>query len=273
MGKSFNFAWGATLALWRGPLRMCIFPPMTVIAQDILTGPDYPGPAWHREVADDLAPRLTPPSGFPCTFSQNAFRRGLVDFIFVERRDAEGLAQLRADLAAYLADAATWDGQVNTARPLVIAFSPAAVPPGDLASYHAFGWRILQDWHDNDPAPWPEDVSRDPDTPYWSMCFDGMQLFVNMSAPAHVTRKSRNLGRHFLFIVNPRERFDVVAGETPDGARVREVIRARAEAYDGLPHAPVLGKFLKGELEWPQYALPDDNENFPSACPFRPRGK
>ena len=246
---------------------------MALIAQSELARPGHSGADWHGAVLADLAQRLTPPSGFPCTFSQNAFRRELTRFIFVEGDTPADRAATRADLSAYIAEARGWDGQVNTARPLVIAFSPAAVPPGDLASYHAFGWRILQDWHDNDPAPWPEDVSRDPDTPYWSMCFDGMQLFVNMSAPAHVTRKSRNLGRHFLFIVNPRERFDVVAGETPDGARVREVIRARAEAYDGLPHAPVLGKFLKGELEWPQYALPDDNENFPSACPFRPRGK
>ncbi|MEZ5713774.1 MAG: YqcI/YcgG family protein [Paracoccaceae bacterium] len=244
---------------------------MPPIAQSDLAAPGPAGPAWHGEVLQDLAQRLTPPSTFPCTFSQNAFRRGLTQFIFVEEDSAEARAALRADLAAYIAEARDWDGQVNTARPLVVAFSHRAIPPTDLDGYHAFGWRILQDWADNDPAPWPDDVSRDPETPYWSMCFAGMQLFINMSTPAHVTRQSRNLGRHFLFIVNPRERFDVVAGETPEGARVREVIRARAEVYDGLPHAPVLGKFLKGELEWPQYALPDDNESFPTACPLHPR--
>jgi len=78
----------------------------------------------------------------------------------------------------------------------------------------------------------------DPMAPYWSMCFAGMQLFINFSSPAHRQRKSRNLGRHFLFIVNPRERFDIVAGDTPEGNRVRQVIRDRAEAYDGIPHAP-----------------------------------
>jgi N-omega-hydroxy-L-arginine synthase len=103
------------------------------------------------------------------------------------------------------------------------------------------------------------------------MCFAGMQLFVNMSSPAHARRHSRNLGRHLLFIINPRERFDVVAGETPEGARVRQVIRDRAAAYDGMSHAPALGKYLKGQLEWPQYALPDDNETTPAACPFHQR--
>jgi len=245
---------------------------MPLIAQSDLAAPAYAGPDWHRDVLADLAQSLTPPSDFPCTFSQNAFRRGLIRLIFVEGAGPAALTALRADLAAYIAQARRWDGQVNSAHPLVVAFSQAAVPPTDLAGYHAFGWRILQDWHDNDPAPWPDDVARDPAVPFWSMCFDGMQLFVNMSAPAHVRRRSRNLGRHFLFIVNPRERFDVVAGETAEGARVRSVIRARAEAYDGLPHAPVLGKFLKGELEWRQYALPDDNESFPATCPLRPGG-
>ena len=244
---------------------------MSVIAQHTLLSPAYAGPPWHRVVADDLADRLTPPSAFPCTFSQNAFRRGLVDFIFVERRDAAGLATLRADLSAYLTQAATWDGQVNTARPLVIAFSQEAVSADDLDGYHRIGWEVLQDWHDNDPAPWPVGVATDPHAPYWSMCFAGTQIFVNFSAPAHKQRKSRNLGRHFLFIVNPRERFDRVAGDTPEGQRVRQVIRDRAEAYDGIPHAPELGSFQKGEIEWWQYGVSDDNRARTDRCPLKMR--
>ncbi|WP_137702578.1 YqcI/YcgG family protein [Marimonas lutisalis] len=245
---------------------------MALVSQSTLADPSYRGADWHGHVLEDLAQRLTPPSGFPCTFSQNAFRRSLVMFSFVEDTGAQALAAMRADLAEYVALSRQWDGQINTAHPLVMAFSATAVPPTELAGYHAFGWDMIQNWHDHDPAPWPDDVARDPAAPFWSMCFAGMQLFINMSAPAHERRKSRNLGRHFLFIVNPRERFDMVAGETPEGRRVRSVIRARAEAYDGMPHAPVLGKYLKGELEWPQYALPDDNDNFPATCPFRPRG-
>jgi N-omega-hydroxy-L-arginine synthase len=242
---------------------------MSVIAQHTLLSPDYAGPHWHRAVADDLADRLTPPSAFPCTFSQNAFRRELVDFIFVETRNAAGLAALRADLSDYLAQAAAWDGQVNTARPLVIAFSLEAARADDLDGYHRIGWEVLQDWHDNDPAPWPDGVGRDPHAPYWSMCFAGTQIFVNFSAPAHEQRKSRNLGRHFLFIVNPRERFDRVAGDTPEGQRVRKVIRDRAEAYDGIPHAPELGSFQKGEIEWWQYGVTDDNHERTDRCPLK----
>jgi FPC/CPF motif-containing protein YcgG len=244
-----------------------------MITQDRLTAETYPGPAWHREVAADLAARLTPPSDFPCTFSQNAFRRSLVRFIFVEALDAAGRAQLRADLLAYLAEAETWDGTVNTAHPLVVAFSQAAASADTVEGYHALGWDILQDWHDNDPAPWPEGVATDPMAPYWSMCFGGVQLFVNFSSPAHVQRRSRNLGRHFLFIVNPRERFDMVAGATPEGQRVRQVIRDRAAAYDGIPHAPELGSFVKGEIEWWQYGITDDNHDRNDCCPMKMRAE
>ena len=118
---------------------------MALIAQSELARPGHSGADWHGAVLADLAQRLTPPSDFPCTFSQNAFRRELTRFIFVESDTPADRAATRADLSAYIAEARGWDGQVNTARPLVIAFSPAAVPPGDLASYHAFGWRILQD--------------------------------------------------------------------------------------------------------------------------------
>lgn len=244
---------------------------MSVIAQTDLMAASYAGPDWHREVAADLSSRLTPPSDFPCTFSQNAFRRGLVRFIFVETLDAAGRAHLRAGLLDYIAEARAWDGQVNSACPLVIAFSRQAASAESVAGYHALGWEVLQDWHDNDPEPWPEGVADDPMQPYWSMCFGGMQLFVNFSSPVHQRRKSRNLGRHFLFVVNPRERFDVVAGDTPEGRRVREVIRDRAEAYDGEPHAPELGSFVKGEIEWWQYGLSDDNSPRTDRCPLKMR--
>ena len=259
------------MAFWNNGSRKGILPAMAVIAQNDLVSADYPGPSWHRDVANDLADRLTPPSAFPCTFSQNAFRRGLIDFIFVERRDADGLEQLREDLAAYVAAAGQWNGKVNTARPLVVAFSRVAAYADSLEGYHRIGWEILQDWHDNDPAPWPDGVAREPNAPYWSMCFAGTQLFVNFSTPAHVQRKSRNLGRHLLFIVNPRERFDIVAGATPEGQRVRQVIRDRAEAYDGIPHAPELGSFLKGEIEWWQYGVSDDNRERTDHCPLKMR--
>lgn len=242
---------------------------MALISQTDL---DPEGESWQAQVLRDLSVRLTPPSAFPCTFSQNAFRRGLLWFSFVEDMSAESLARCRADLSAYIGDCRAWNGEVNRARPLVIAFSRRAALADTPEGYHAVGWRVLQDWLDNDPAPWPDTVATEPDKPFWSMCYDGMQLFVNMSCPAHRRRQSRNLGDHFALVVNPRERFDIVAGDTPEGNRVRAAIRARCVTYDGMPHAPQLGSYQKGEIEWAQYALGEDNAPPAGRCPLVRRG-
>lgn len=244
---------------------------MALVAQSELARGD--GVAWHGAVYEDLAARLSPPSDFPCTFSQNAFRRGLLQLSFVDAPGAAGFAQGAADLADYVAECRGWDGRVDSAKPLLMVFSGRATAGADtLEAQQALGWQALHDWHRTDPAPWPEGVSTDPEAPFWSFCYAGMQLFVNMSCPAHVHRQSRNLGRHLTLVVNPRERFDVVAGATPEGAKLRAKIRARSALYDGMAHSDLLGSYQKGELEWVQYALPDDNSAEAGRCPFRFRG-
>jgi len=226
---------------------------------------------WRRVALGDLADRLTTPSDFPCTFSQNAFRRELLQFSFVDQTGEDGLAAAMGELGQYVEACQAWDGKVNSARPLLMIFSHDAAGCQTLGQYHDLGWQALQYWHENDPSSWPEDVSVEPESSFWSFCFAGTQLFVNMSAPLHKRRKSRNLGRYFTLVINPRERFDIVAGFTPEGQRVRSKIRARAEVYDGLPHSPLLGSFQKGELEWVQYALAENNEPALTTCPFQQR--
>jgi FPC/CPF motif-containing protein YcgG len=224
--------------------------------------------SWQRNCFEQLAARLTPPSEFPCIFSQNAFGRGLLLFSFVKDVSEQSLKQAAEDLSAYVELSRRWDGKVSTARPLVVAFSREAASANDVASYHDIGWRILQSWHELDREPWPKDVATDPHSPFWTMCYAGMQLFVNMSNPAHVRRRSRNLGDNLLFIVNPRERFDIVAGETPEGRRVRQRIRDRIERYDGLSHSPQLGSYNAGEIEWWQYGVIEENRERTDRCPF-----
>ena len=236
---------------------------MGLISQNTVA--QLPTSDWRRVAHDDIAERLTAPSDFPCTFSQNAFRRELIQYSFVDQADEEGFANAMRDLEGYVADCRTWDGRVDSAKPMLMVFSETCA---SLAEYYALGWSALQHWHEHDPAGWPEDVSTDPTTPYWSFCWGGMQLFVNMSAPLHKMRKSRNLGRYFVLVINPRERFDIVAGNMPEGQKMRAKIRARSEAYDGMPHSPLLGSYQKGELEWVQYALNEDNLA-PELCPFR----
>ncbi|MBA3772851.1 MAG: YqcI/YcgG family protein [Ramlibacter sp.] len=223
---------------------------------------------WHRAVFDDLESRLGGDPDFPCIFSKNAFRKQLLKFVFVETIDTSGIQHLGNGLKDYVEISKTWDGSIDTAYPLVAAFSLNAISSQSVDGYHAFGWQVLQKLHEIDPAPWPEEVSKDPNSHSWSMCFDGMPLFCNMSSPAHRVRRSRNLGGHFILIINPRERFDVVAGDTPGGRSVRSNIRNRIGRYDGTPHSLQLGTYHAGATEWWQYGLVEDNIERTDKCPF-----
>ncbi|MFG2263775.1 YqcI/YcgG family protein [Streptomyces sp. NPDC048720] len=225
------------------------------------------GSQWHQAAFEDIEARLTDP-GFPCVFSRNAFKKKLVKFIFVEDAEADGVRHLAEGLKEYVDLSRTWDGALDTAYPLVVAFSPDAVDADSVEDYHAFGWRVLQGLHEVDPAPWPAGVAEDPHSASWSMCFNGLPLFINMSSPAHQVRRSRNLGRHFVLVVNPRERFDTFAGDTPSGRKVRSNIRSRISRYDGTPHSAQLGSYGAGALEWAQYGLIEENAERADTCPF-----
>ena len=243
---------------------------MALLAQSSLS--KNAGPAWQQAAFGDVADRLARPSDFPCTFSQNAFHRELLQFSFIDMPGETGFETGARDLFQYVEECRQWDGRVDSAKPLLMVFSENAARFERPEQYHQLGWQALQYWHENDPVPWPDDVAVLPDQPFWSFCYAGMQLFVNMSTPAHIQRRSRNLGRCFTLVINPRERFDIVAGDTPEGGKVRARIRKRSAAYDGMPHSSLLGKYQKGELEWVQYALPEGNSAKTGKCPFRFRG-
>ncbi len=242
---------------------------MTLVTQKDLESAVYANAAWHRSVLKDLGDRLKQPNTFPCLFSQNAFARKLLMFSFVEAETNDDFAKAAKEIAEYIDVCRLWDGKVSTAHPLIVAFSQNVVRGQKLAFFHETAWRFLQFLHDNDPSPWPEGVCKEPDEPYWSMCYAGMQIFVNISNPAHIRRKSRNLGDRLVLVINPRERFDIVAGNSPEGRRVRKTIRSRIAAYDNQPHAPQLGSYQAGEIEWWQYGLEDDNTTPRGRCPFR----
>jgi FPC/CPF motif-containing protein YcgG len=227
------------------------------------------GERWHRAVFGDVKARLADDPDFPCLFSKNAFRKGLLKFVFVDNVEPEGIRHLADGLIEYVEVSRVWNGSLDTAYPLVVAFSLNAIRARSVEDYDDFGWNVLQKLHEIDPAPWPEEVGADPDAPSWSMCFNGMPLFCNMSHPAHLARRSRNLGEHFLFIVNPRERFDVIAGDTPAGRRVRSSIRTRIARYDGVEHSPQLASYGAGGIEWWQYGLADANVERTDKCPFK----
>lgn len=223
---------------------------------------------WHLTVLDELAVRLGQGSSFPCPFSRNAFSKQLLRFIFVDGNDDESHARLALGLAEYVEISRFWDGDLNTAYPLIAAFSKEAIRSDTVEGYHEFGWSVLQRLHETDPQRWPGEVDGDPASPFWSMCFNGMSLFCNMSNPAHRVRRSRNLGSHFIFVINPRERFDAVAGNTPAGRKLRASIRSRIATYDQAEHCLQLGTYGSHAVEWQQYGIIEENSDRTDRCPF-----
>lgn len=129
---------------------------------------------WHRDVFRDIETRLAGGNDFPCVFSRNAFRKQLLKFIFVETIDARGIQHLADGLKDYVEMSRVWDNSLDTAYPLVVAFSLNATDAQSVEEHHVFGWNVLQKLHEVDPAPWPEEVGKDPNSNTWSMCFNGM---------------------------------------------------------------------------------------------------
>ncbi len=206
--------------------------------------------------------------GFPCVFAQNAFRRSNIRFSLVSLKNGiHDLDELRRDLGDYLDDCEEWDGNANSSEPLLVVFEKSYGLRDD-DDYRRLFDATLQHLIDNDPLPWPEHTHTDPASPYWSMCYRSVQIFINVSHPAHVNRRSRNLCDTLVLVINPRERFDLVAGNNSKGNAIRQQIRANVDVYDTIQRSPLLDHYHSGGLEWPQYMLPDDNSTPARKCPL-----
>lgn len=160
-----------------------------------------------------------------------------------------------------------WDGKFNTAYPLLVVFEPN---PHDRTTknYQKIFIDTLQYLIDNDTKEWLGEIPLDPNQEFWTMCFHGVQLFINASHPNHHLRASRNLCDTLVLVINPRERFDIFAGDNDAGYAIREQIRKNIDNYDLMPRSPCLGHYLLGEQEWVQYMLSITNDDKPLECPL-----
>jgi FPC/CPF motif-containing protein YcgG len=226
---------------------------------------------WADMAYGELVAKVEDPA-FPCTFGTVAVRKGDLLAAFVEAQDPAGLRQgLHQCFVEYTDHMRALDPVAASLHPLAI-FLPPPTNVRTIAEYFEFGWSLLQWLHEHDPAPWPERVPRDPDDPAWSYCFGGIPLFVNFKTPAHHVRRSRRMAGAYLLLVQTRDGFDVVAGDTPQGRRARALIRQKLSAYDPMPPYPELAHFgTTSNREWKQYFVPDDNRAVAERCPFTNR--
>jgi FPC/CPF motif-containing protein YcgG len=220
----------------------------------------------QRGALDGFADRVGSES-FPCLFARKAWVSETVRFAFAECSGIDEFDDVLVVLTDYTNFVKNTPLGNRLFSPLVLFFVAAKLDSDNL---HELGWRVLNWVHSLDPARWPDDVAKDPDNPSWCFCFNGVQLFVNMSTPEHRDLRSRNLGDYLTFVINPRENFDAVASmKTRSGRLVRENIRKRVADYNGGLIPEELGFFGdENNREWQQYQLEESNLPRPAQCPF-----
>lgn len=227
-------------------------------------------PPWVSAAIDEFDRRVRDAdAAFPCHFARTGLRSASIRFAFVE--DAEAAPALDAfaeALRAYVELAPAIDGHTS-----LVAFFRRPRLHACEQDYHAWFWRVLQELHARDAAPWPASVPSHPEDPRWEFCFGGTPLFALGTGPLHRVRASRHAGRVTLAF-QPRFVFDRAFATPRHYDRACDVIRARVERYDGgQPVHPALGAYRDPESrEWRQYVVPDTNDAAWAACPFSARG-
>lgn len=226
---------------------------------------------WKREGWEEFSTRISAPE-FPCLFSRRAWSAKTIHVLFCEPDRHDGYYQFLRGLIAYTDMVNATPVNKRMFSPLVVFFSPefsSSLEP------HELGWDILNWAHEHDIAQWPRNVPIDPEAAEWTYCFNGVELFINMSSDKHKKLKNRNLGSRFNFVINAREIFDIVAnGETKGGRQARERIRNRVKNYNDGIMPTELGFYGEEEnLEWRQYQLQEASVKRPSQCPFKSNTK
>lgn len=211
-----------------------------------------------------------PRTAFPCIFARNAVKRGDLRFLLIPyelENSRYELNLLASGLRTYIDQIDIDALDVNHNRSLLVLFEPVATLT-TTDQFKQIFIEAMQYLLDEDRRPWPSHVSKDPTHRTWTMCFHGCELFVNVSHPAHVLRRSRNIGEGMALVINPRKIFDVAAHANQQGSAITARIRQNIDVYDDVTHSGLLGSYVLGEAQWQQYMIPDNNEDAPLECPL-----
>ncbi|HDQ0502938.1 TPA: YqcI/YcgG family protein [Escherichia coli] len=208
---------------------------------------------------------------FPCLFGKHAWKLGSVLFAFIQNNDIEH--QLVNALIELTNRVKNLPQEDRIYSPLLCVFENSNF--SSLVEEHNFSWEVLQKLHNNDIAEWPKHIPVNPDSSEWSFCFNGVELFINISCPNHTKIKSRNLGNNIVFVINPRIHFDIVANlNDSKGIKIRKVIRERSTKYNEGIRSMDLGFYGdQDNREWKQYALHEPGTPIVENCPLNIKGK
>lgn len=202
---------------------------------------------------------------YPCFFGTQAEHRGEMFYTIVPANKPRALVQSLATFVRL--------GE----EPRYLRFNLAAFyEPVDLPANHAaltaWFWRELRMLHDADDAHDRDGPFLQPDHPEWEFCYRGCQMFVVVGSPTYQKRRSRRLGPGIVLLFQPRAVFIDTMTNKQISAGVRDHIRRRLSAWDGMATHPDLGFYgSEANREWKQYCLPDDEAPVTGQCPFLTR--
>ncbi len=204
------------------------------------------GANFDHPLTPIAAPVVATLSGkaFPCTFVGLALKQGLLQFAHVDPVNPECVANAHQYISAYLRDVRQAElVSTRVAASKVLLLDVEVPSNATAADVRAIGWELLADLHSYDRAlgnAWPMEVPVDMSHPRWAYCLEETQLFVNMTSSTLGLRRSRNLGRPLVMVLQPTEGLHYIAPINAKGDRIRETIRGRVDVYDGLLRSPVL---------------------------------
>jgi len=223
-------------------------------------------PEWASHAVGELETRIRSPD-FPCYFASHA--EIIWEFVDEAFQTAD-LWPVFHSIIKYLEKINEIDQERERAFcVLAIAFRPSDSPL-TIDIYKSGFWRVLQFLHDHDPSPWPPGIPLDPNNPNWSFCFAATPLFMSANSPAHRCRRSRNLGKSMVLVVQPRSGIDYAAPPNNIGDRVRQSIRARINSYDAVRASKDLATHgSPNNRDWKLYFLSDATIEGPWRCPLR----
>ena len=218
----------------------------------------------YRELLDKVAD-----AAFPCTFGTLAVKKKQIHVAFIESTDrrvvTDRLIETLTEFAQFIKPLPLMEASM---RPLAILLLP---PPEwtTIEDYYHHSWRLVAEVMDCDPDPWPDWIPSDPESPDWSFCFGGVPFFINFKTPYHQRRLSRRSLHAYTWLVQARDGFDLIAGDTVRGRAARRVIREKLMLYDDVPAFPSLNHYGRPEnLEWKQYFVPETNDPITNGCPL-----
>jgi uncharacterized protein len=220
----------------------------------------------EHPLASLAAPVVAALSGkdFPCTFVGLALKQGYLQFAHIDPIDPEYVAEAHRYISMYLRDvreAAKHSERVAASMVLLLDIEV----PADITAEGAcdIAWTLLAKLHSYDRAvgnAWPAEVPMDMTDSRWAYCLEGTQLFVNMTSSTLALRRSRNLNRRLVMVIQPTDGLHYIAPLNAKGDRIRETIRGRIDSYDGLMRSPALrNSGDEGNSDVSQFFLEDSN--------------